>query len=150
MSDDYEVGYGKPPKKTQFKPGQPSANPRGRPRKQDGLPPGTAANIAALKEVLYKPLRTADGKKLMPLTAVVTKLLKKALDGDVAAARELFKLSALIPFRDVEKENIDIEKALDSLFRSSGLGPYSPPDKMKPGDATEGALSATTGDPPEW
>ena len=30
--DDYEVGYGKPPKHTQFKPGQ-SGNPRGRPKK---------------------------------------------------------------------------------------------------------------------
>lgn len=31
MSDDYEVGYGKPPKHTQYKPGQ-SGNPDGRPK----------------------------------------------------------------------------------------------------------------------
>ena len=28
---DYEIGYGKPPKQTRFKPGQ-SGNPRGRPK----------------------------------------------------------------------------------------------------------------------
>lgn len=31
-NDDYEVGYGKPPKHAQFKPGK-SGNPKGRPRK---------------------------------------------------------------------------------------------------------------------
>jgi hypothetical protein len=30
-SGDYEVGYGKPPKHTRFKPGQ-SGNPKGRPK----------------------------------------------------------------------------------------------------------------------
>ena len=30
-SKDYEVGYGKPPKNTQFQPGQ-SGNPKGRPK----------------------------------------------------------------------------------------------------------------------
>ena len=31
MSDKYKIGYGKPPKHSQFKPGQ-SGNPRGRPK----------------------------------------------------------------------------------------------------------------------
>ena len=31
--DDYEVGYGRPPKKTQFKKGQ-SGNPKGRPKRR--------------------------------------------------------------------------------------------------------------------
>jgi hypothetical protein len=30
---DYEVGYSKPPRHTRFRQGEPSANPRGRPRK---------------------------------------------------------------------------------------------------------------------
>ena len=34
---DYEVGYGKPPKHSQFRPGD-TANPRGRPRDNAGLP----------------------------------------------------------------------------------------------------------------
>jgi hypothetical protein len=37
---DYEVGYGKPPKKNQFKPGT-SGNPKGRPKKSRFNPPAT-------------------------------------------------------------------------------------------------------------
>lgn len=33
MADDYEIGYGKPPKQTQFRKGQ-SGNPRGRPKRK--------------------------------------------------------------------------------------------------------------------
>jgi len=35
--DDYEVGYGKPPKHGQFKPGQ-SGNPKGRPKGRKNFP----------------------------------------------------------------------------------------------------------------
>jgi len=36
MSDEYEVGFGKPPKDTQFKPGQ-SGNTAGRPKGSKNL-----------------------------------------------------------------------------------------------------------------
>ncbi len=44
---DYEVGYGKPPRHTRFKKGEPSANPRGRPAKN---------LMALLVEGLNKPV----------------------------------------------------------------------------------------------
>lgn len=58
---DYEVGYGKPPKHSQFKPGQ-SGNPEGRPAK----PPSMASII---RDVAYHPVRIerADGTDTVPL-----------------------------------------------------------------------------------
>ncbi|MBL4544643.1 MAG: hypothetical protein JKP95_01895 [Oceanicaulis sp.] len=62
MSQDqseYEVGYGKPPKATQFKKGQ-SGNPRGRPKMQ---PKDVAAHMSDLLAE-KRPVRV-DGKTVM-------------------------------------------------------------------------------------
>ena len=53
----YTVGYGKPPLHTRFKPGN-RANPRGRPRRSDGL---ALQLIAALDEAAE--VEDADGKR---------------------------------------------------------------------------------------
>ena len=42
---DYEIGYGKPPKQTRFKPGQ-SGNPRGRPSGTRNLRTDLAEELA--------------------------------------------------------------------------------------------------------
>ena len=53
--DPYEVGYGKPPKKTQFKRGR-SGNPNGRPRKKPDL-------YSELTKVLHENVTvTIDGE----------------------------------------------------------------------------------------
>jgi Family of unknown function (DUF5681) len=53
----YRVGYGKPPLHTRFKPGN-RANPRGRPRRSDGL---ALQLFAALDEAAE--VEDADGKR---------------------------------------------------------------------------------------
>lgn len=82
----YEVGYGKPPKSGQFKPGQ-SGNPRGRPKKA----PATA-------EVLEKQLgrelivSTSEGPKKMPvLEVLIAGQVKKAAAGDTRAVKVLLE-----------------------------------------------------------
>ena len=67
---------GVPPKHTQFKPGQ-SGNPKGRPKLPD------------IKGVLAKILN-GDEDGMPALEAILKALVKKAKNGDVRAAQELF------------------------------------------------------------
>ena len=81
----YEVGYGKPPAATRFKPGQ-SGNPRGRPKGSKNIPPPIGANTLQdiiLKEA-YRPITANDsGKQVtMPMaTAVMRSIAVNAAKG---------------------------------------------------------------------
>ena len=76
----YEVGYKKPPKHTQFKPGQ-SGNPNGRPK-------GTKNLKTDLEEELKEriPIKEAGkAKKVSKQRAMVKALMAKAVGGDTKA-----------------------------------------------------------------
>jgi len=86
--DDYEVGYGKPPKATQFKKGQ-SGNPSGKKRP------------ASLEDILKRTLAaqvtaSIDGKKqsLSMMEAIVQALVRKAVTGDLAAIKTVVQAAA--------------------------------------------------------
>ena len=81
-NDNYEVGYGKPPKSGQYKPGQ-SGNPKGRPK----APPKYEDLLAREANKLITV--TIDGqKKTLPQVEVVIKaLMQKAMKGDYNAAK---------------------------------------------------------------
>jgi hypothetical protein len=53
MSDSYEVGYGKPPKDTQFKKGS-SGNPKGRPKKALDFDHALLSRIQSLRHAQRK------------------------------------------------------------------------------------------------
>ncbi len=94
MSDtDYKVGYGKPPRHTRFKKGEPSANPRGRPRK----------NLATLLvEGLNRQVAvTEDGRrrKITVREAVVAQLINKSATADLRATKMLLDI-----MKDAEKQ----------------------------------------------
>ena len=87
MSDEYEVGHGKPPKHTQFKPGE-SGNPKGRPK-------GTKNLATDLSEELAETIVVTEGGKPLKISkqrAMIKSLLAKALKGDTRAATVLLKL----------------------------------------------------------
>lgn len=84
---DYEVGYGKPPKHTRFKPGQ-SGNPKGRPKRAKGL-------NTLVRETLSQKVavRTAAGhRKISQIEAALLKTGELAMKGNLRALVELVKL----------------------------------------------------------
>ena len=83
----YDVGYGKPPQHTQFKPGQ-SGNPKGRPKGVKNL----ATDVE--EELSQKILVTEAGTQLETTKqrAMIKSLFAKALNGDVRASGVLINL----------------------------------------------------------
>jgi hypothetical protein len=87
---DYAVGYGKPPKHSQFKKGH-SGNPKGH-RKRD------PKNIETIfNEVLDRKIRVVEAGASRHVTmreVIVTQLAAKAAKGDIAA------LNLLLAFKE--------------------------------------------------
>lgn len=85
--DEYQVGYGKPPKATQFKKGQ-SGNPKGRKKGSKNLK-------SALESALGEKVRiTVNGvsRLITKMDAIVIQMTNKAASGDLRATHELINL----------------------------------------------------------
>jgi hypothetical protein len=83
-SDDYDVGYGKPPRHTQFKPGQ-SGNSKGRPR-------STRNFKTDLREELEAEVVVNEGGRTQTISrqkAMIKRTVEKALKGDLRATQML-------------------------------------------------------------
>lgn len=90
-SENYEVGFGRPPKQTRFKPGQ-SGNPKGRPRGRKNV-------HTILEETLYRlvPITENGRKRKVPaIQAMFLGLLRKSLDGDLRAFSQISKLMPML------------------------------------------------------
>src|SRR6516164_11024275 len=87
----YKVGYGKPPKTRQFKPGK-SGNPKGRPKGSLNL----ATDLA--EELSEKITVREDGqaRRVSKQRALIKSLMAKALQGDVRANAALLALYARV------------------------------------------------------
>jgi len=86
--NNFEIGYGRPPRHSRFVPGQ-SGNPRGR---QKGV-----RNLANdVKRTLEVPVRLTDQgktKRVSTQEAVLLRLREKALKGDARAIDRLVELA---------------------------------------------------------
>lgn len=86
-TSDYDIGYKKPPKQGQFKPGQ-SGNPKGRPK---GL-----KNLSTdLQEELEQKILITEANQSQEVTkqrAMIKTLFAKALKGETRAANVLIGL----------------------------------------------------------
>ena len=77
----YEIGYGKPPKHTRFKPGQ-SGHPSGRPRGQRNF-------RTAVREALKEKITIREGDRtrtVSKMDAIIQVTFNKALKGDPKAS----------------------------------------------------------------
>lgn len=110
MSDrenDYEVGYGKPPRHTQFKKGQ-SGNPKGRPKGAHGLKHD-------LRRVLDEKVTVTENGEQFQLSKqqlVLRQLSNKAIKGDLRAIDHLTRLA--ISHFDDEPDAIAADASLSS------------------------------------
>jgi len=79
---NHKVGYGKPPKGSQFKKGA-SGNPKGRPKGSKNF--GILVENQFLKPVTV----TANGRKtkMTMIEVIIARLLKKAAEGDLVAMK---------------------------------------------------------------
>jgi hypothetical protein len=68
----YAIGYGKPPKETQFKPGQ-SGNPGGRPRGAQNLSTLVASRLKAISTVTDQGMRKKVSRKEILAMHIVDK-----------------------------------------------------------------------------
>jgi hypothetical protein len=106
-SAPYKVGYGKPPRHTQFRKGQ-SGNPGGRPRR----PPTGRLDHLVLHEVYRLTFeRVHDGGPLEPMPviqSIVRNQLNLARNGNVRAQRDVLKM-----VRDIERNRIESGYAAD-------------------------------------
>jgi len=84
--DEEAVGYGKPPKHSQFRPGQ-SGNPKGRPK---GVPDISAMLAAAMNEPVFITENGAR-KRITKMEAAIKQLANKAAGGDARATKLLME-----------------------------------------------------------
>ena len=111
---DYEVGYGKPPKNTRFKPGQ-SGNPRGRPK-------GSKNFATDLAEVLLEHVNVNEGGRKRRVTkqrATIMATINRAMKGEPAAVARFLQMHQAYPTgrsEDVEPALTDDEAALLEAF----------------------------------
>lgn len=87
LKGDYEVGYGRPPKKTQFKPGQ-SGNPRGRPAGRQNF-------RTIFARVMGERIVVSDddqSRTVSKAEAMLQKHFHQAIEGDTRSANFLIGL----------------------------------------------------------
>ena len=129
----YEVGYGKPPKSTQFKPGQ-SGNPKGRTKgSKNGI-------YTYIQRELNSSITLTDGSKITKEQGFARQLTNKALRGDIQSQKLLFNIHQKGQRKDkaelfmgrLIKEGYVTEEMIDNfLYHNKIISSAKPCDPMK-------------------
>ena len=137
---DYDVGYGKPPVHSRFKPGQ-SGNSRGRPKGRKSRP---GSDSGALEERLkgiileeaYRPLTVRDGDDYVKIPTIRAILRSVALKAAQGHQRSQKMFADLVGMAEGEKRRqaeqhleaaieykVDWERELEHRERTGQTGP---------------------------
>ena len=109
---DYEIGYRRPPRHSQFKKGV-SSNPRGRPRRFNPEIGDVVYSFLSAKAQYREKGRT---RKTSRLELAIKRHVTAALNGDVGSAAMLLKMRAqAIKLGDTGPLIIRVENALPSM-----------------------------------
>ncbi len=132
LSLDYEVGFGKPPKETQFKKGQ-SGNPRGRPKGSLNL---MTSFHRALRETVTV-VEHGQKRRVNKVDAVVMQMVNHAVQGQIPHLRLLLPILQAIDSRLTTQEGKTAQDLtdpallaplLEQLTRGTDLILSAPPD----------------------
>ena len=99
---EYDVGYRKPPKHKQFKPGQ-SGNPRGRPK-------GSKNESTILHGILHRTIKIQDGgrsRQVTILEAMLTRFAQDSLKGNVKSAAFLLNRYGTLVSGEIEQSGLN-------------------------------------------
>jgi hypothetical protein len=107
---DYEVGYGKPPRHSQFQPGQ-SGNPAGRPPGRKNL--ATIARSALHEEITV--VENGKSKRMTKAEAAIVQMVNGALKGDLRAVKETIALARYVDQLE-EVETAPVESENDAVI----------------------------------
>ena len=121
-TENYEVGYCKPPVRSRFQPGV-SGNPSGRPK-------GSQNFRTLLERVLKEEIPLIDGeqhRKVSKAEAITRRLVIGALKGDARSQMTLFRLAELSgqfeqqpePLRRIERIIIEPAVTLNQFLENS-------------------------------
>lgn len=107
---DYEVGYGKPPKHTQFHKGR-SGNPQGRVRSSRNA--STLLDEALSEQVVV----TENGRrrKVTKFEVVLAQLVNKAAQGDHRATRLLLEWTERLQLTDRSGQPLSLLQLLEAV-----------------------------------
>jgi uncharacterized protein DUF5681 len=101
MTDDDAVGYGKPPKHSQFKKGQ-SGNPRGRPK-------GRKTYRASFDDILNETVVVTENgrkKRMRKLELVLRQMMNKAAGGDYRAIKAMLSCCRAMGYEDDRSDGL--------------------------------------------
>jgi Family of unknown function (DUF5681) len=111
---NYEVGYGKPPKKHRFKRGQ-SGNRKGRPK-------GAKNTGTLLRELLDRKIEVRSGgapRKISVREAILTRFAEAALKGDTKSAAFLLqRYDMLDEVHEPAKATPDEQEIIDVYLKN--------------------------------
>jgi hypothetical protein len=152
MSKEYDVGYGKPPVKHQFKKGK-SGNPSGRRKRLREKPPLDPKKIAVAELKSLIPI-TENGKKkkVTAMEAIWKSIVAATLKGDKTARKYVVEFMMKLDKLDFEDDGVwfhrmtkERQKAIDDYLEEFGPYEIKDTDYDQGGDSSSSSQSQAAG-----